>query len=456
MIGTLPSRVVAAFVFLALAAPAAGDEHAAPQASADAAVAEAQALLDGGRFDEAVAMLRPLLRRGGVVSGEALFLFGMAATATSGQPGTDEEARDELLDEAIAAFRAMLIEEPGLVRVRLELARAFFLKGEDALARRHFEHVLAGNPPAAVVLNVSRFLAEIRARRRWSFRVGAALAPDTNIGAASDERTIVIYGLPFQRDAEELTTSGVGVSVWGGGEYQHPLGERARLRAGADALRREYAGGAFDQTYLSLHAGPRVLVGGNAEASVLASARQRWLGSVPDHREAGVRLEAAHRFGRRLTAHAQGSWHDRRYRDRTFLDGPVLDVSVGGAWVATPIVRVDGAAGWGRERTESERWRHRRLWARAGVAVALPYGFTVGGGGELRWSDYEGDWAPFVPSGAAREDRTRSLRASVFNRAFTLRGFSPELALVHERRDTNAQLYDYERTGGELRFVRQF
>ena len=28
-----------------------------------------------------------------------------------------------------------LIDRPGLVRVRLELARAFFLKGEDSLAR---------------------------------------------------------------------------------------------------------------------------------------------------------------------------------------------------------------------------------------------------------------------------------------------------------------------------------
>ncbi len=35
------------------------------------------------------------------------------------------------LDEAIAAFRSLLITQPELVRVRLELARAFFLKEED-------------------------------------------------------------------------------------------------------------------------------------------------------------------------------------------------------------------------------------------------------------------------------------------------------------------------------------
>ena len=54
-----------------------------------------------------------------------------------------------------------------LVRVRLELARAFYLKGEDSLARRHFE---AGPWPASVPdgscgSTFTRFLAEIRARK---------------------------------------------------------------------------------------------------------------------------------------------------------------------------------------------------------------------------------------------------------------------------------------------------
>ena len=59
--------------------------------------------------------------------------------------------------------------------------------------------------------------------------------------------------------------------------------------------------------------------------------------------------------------------------------------------------------------------------------------------------------------GKSREDRTRTaLRLSLHNRALSWRGFSPQVSLVHEVRRTNAQLYDYQRTGGELRFVRLF
>ena len=207
----------------------------------------------------------------------ALFQEGMEAVEEA-VVEQDEDRRDALLDEAIATFREMLVADPGLVRVRLELARAFFLKGEDSLARRHFEAVLAGGVPEPVAVNVHAFLAEIRARRRWSIQGGFAIAPDTNIGAGSEERTIYIpvFGqpLPFERDAEELTTSGIGVSVWGGAEYQVPIAERlraARRRLGVAAGVR---GSQFDQFNLAAHLGPRWLVDQSTEGSLLASARQ--------------------------------------------------------------------------------------------------------------------------------------------------------------------------------------
>ena len=384
----------------------------------------------------------------------SLFREGTEAIEEAGT--AEGERRDELVDQAIAAFREMLVADPTLVRVRLELARAFFLKDEDRLAKRHFEHVLAGGVPPLVAANVRRYLATIRARRRWDLHAGFALAPDTNIGGASDQQIIYIYGLPFERDAEDLATSGIGLSVWTGGEYQVPLvGDRFRLRGGANASRREYEGRRFDQTFLSAHAGPRWLLGRKMEASALASVQRRWSAGAPDYDAFGARLEAGRRFTQRVTANAQASWHDRSYRTRDYLDGPTGDLSLGASWVVTPTVRADAGLGWGRDRPDVERWRHERRWIRAGVTVALPRGFTVGGNVELRRTDYEGNWFPHT-AGEAREDRTRSIRLSVHNRALAWKGFSPQVSVVHEIRKTNAQLYDYERTGGELRFVKLF
>ncbi|MYE02342.1 MAG: DUF560 domain-containing protein, partial [Alphaproteobacteria bacterium] len=230
---------------------------------------------------------------------EARFRAGMEAL-NAAHAIADREARDERLDEAIAAFRAILVDRPELVRVRLELARAFFLKEEDTLARRHFEQVLAGEVPPAVAANIVRFLRIMRARRRWEAQFGMAVAPDSNLNAASGERTIfldTVFGrLPFTLDDPVKPKSGLGVSVWGGGEYQHPLTDRLRLRAGANASIREYKGGDFDRHFLAAHLGPRRLIGARTEASLLATVERQWTAGAPETDRFGLRLEGEHRL----------------------------------------------------------------------------------------------------------------------------------------------------------------
>ena len=386
----------------------------------------------------------------------SIFRSGMMAVEAAQKPGVDDEKRDDLLDKAIDVFRKMLVVDPSLTRVRLELARAFFLKGEDTLATRHFEMVLAGKPPAGVTLNVNRFLAEIRARKRWSVRVGFALAPDTNLGGGSDERTIYIYGLPFQRDQKELTKSGIGLSGWAGGEYQYPLHRQWRLRAGADINRKEYRSHEFDRMTIGAHLGPRWLIGRATEASLLAVVRQHWISDEADHRDLGLRVEARKRLTPRMTANVQVSRLKRRYEERDHLDGPLTSVSIGAGHALSATLRADGGVGWGLERPDTQRYRNesRSLWF--GLTAALPWGFTVGASGTLRWSAYEGNWFPFTSDGSPRRDITRSFRINAYNRGFTLGGFSPQVSLVREDRTSNAQLHDYERTSGELRFVRLF
>ena len=172
-------------------------------------------------------------------------------------------------------------------------------------------------------------------------RVGAALAPDSNLGAGSDERIIYIHGLPFRRDQEDLTKSGIGVSVWAGGEYQYPLEDRWRLRAGADISRRECRDNEFDRMSLSVHLGPRLLIGRFSEASLMASARQHWLANEPDNRELGIRTEFRRRLTPRMAMTLHGSWHERRYEERTHLDGSVMDVSLSASHAFGPTLRAD-------------------------------------------------------------------------------------------------------------------
>ena len=435
---------------------------AVAQDAAESDLNAAVALLLRGDVEGAIDAVRPHLASDGRAV-ELLFEAGLAILgAAQATPPSEAETREALLDASIAAFRAILAEHPGLVRVRLELARAFFLRGRDGLARRHFELALAANPPAPVVANINLHLTVLRARKRWNGHFGFALAPDTNIGAASASETVEIdvFGqrLPFTlEDGGE--TSGVGLLVWAGGERQEPLAPNWRLRLGGDIFRREYAGSRFDRMGLGGHIGPRWLAGPRTEASLLLAARRDWQAGRPVSRSLGLRMEAFRRLSPRLSGQLGASWTDKRHDDDVHLDGPATDLSAGLSWAATPILQTNVRAGWASERPEAEDLGTRTRWASLGASAALPRGFSVSGTLTLRRTGYEGPGRPptnVVGGLSSREDTTRSLRISALKRDLTIRGFSPQLSVTHERRESNAQQADYQRTGAEISFVRQF
>ena len=388
-----------------------------------------------------------------------LFQVGMRSLAEADQADGDA-ARQELYDRAIAAFQLILVNRPELIRVRLELARTFFLKGQDGLARRHFELVLAGGVPPPVAANIRRFMNAMQTRKRFTGYFGAAFAPDSNFNAASESEIIyidtTIGRLPFTRDGDFGARSGLGVSVWGGGEYQQPLSERLRLRVGADLAQREYSGSDFDQLFLAAHAGPRWLASPITELSLLATAQRQWLGGEPYADETGVRLELDRRLTPRLWARGTASYRERDHQ-RDILDGPQVGFTATAAWTPAPVLRVHMTVGYERDHAASEHWRNLSRSVRVGTSLALPLGFTLGTSAQMRRVRYDGSGRPhFTLHGGPRFDRIRTFTVSVLNRAFTLYGFSPQLALINEARQTNAQAQNYERNRAELRFVRQF
>ncbi len=459
----LATLLFGAFLAVMLAVPA-GPAHGQDGAPAarpaadppDAQFGSAAALLGEGRWEAAFDILGPLAARDARAHA-LLFETGMATLGAAHRPGIGDVERDVLLDVSIGAFQALLAASPDLTRARLELARAFFLKGQDGLARRQFERVLAGDVPAPVAANVNRFLAEIRARRRWSAHGGIGLAPDTNIGAAPPQRAQLVdtpFGrLPFTPD--ERPTSGLGALLWGGWEYQRPLGERTGLRFGGSLSRREHAGSRFDRMTLGALAGPRWLVAPGTEASLLATASRHWQGSGVSHDELGLRLEGRHSRGRRTLLDFSGAWRKRGWTEDPGRDGPVASLRFGVRYQASPVLVLNAAAFAERDRPGEAARRTRAYGLSLGFGRDLPRGFTVGLEASLNRTRHD-EIGFNTRDGGRRADRTTGLSASLTKRDLTIRGFSPRLTLGHSVRASNAVFQDYERTFGEISFVRQF
>ena len=452
MIASVRKRLACAAVGMAMLVSAASFAASdLPLLSSDPRVQEAQALVENGRFREALTALRRLAPdhpdRVAV-----LFLVGRAAVGASQRPQTGEKDRIALLDEAIAALHAILVGHPQLDTVRLDLARAFFLKGEDDLAQRHFGRVLAGDPHPRTAASIRGFLDAIGARRRWSGHLSFALASDSNVNSASEDDVIFLRGLPFRH--ESRPQSGWGFEIGAGAEYQHPTSDRTRMRLGAGIWRREHGGRDFDRTVLSGHLGPRWLADADTDLSLLLVARHGRTAGESDNNGFGARLEAVRRLGRRLTVDAQASSIANRHRQSKSLDGNTHSLLLGASWLAAPTVRTEARIGYSREIPKSVAFRNSSHSAQLDLSVLMPLGFTLGAGARIRRTKYQG--SRFTLDGANRKDLLTELRLSLFNRGLAVYGFSPKLTLVNERRRTNEQLLDYKRTRAQLHMVRQF
>ncbi|MBW1681288.1 MAG: tetratricopeptide repeat protein [Deltaproteobacteria bacterium] len=94
---------------------------------------------------------------------------------------------------AVRKFRQMLEIDPGLHRVRLELATAYFQAGKYEDSRAELETVLKASPPEAVKRNIRKMLAAIAEKTKKIFanvRISQGIHRDTNVSAGPDEDVI--------------------------------------------------------------------------------------------------------------------------------------------------------------------------------------------------------------------------------------------------------------------------
>ena len=482
--GTLLTCLVAGALLLGKPVGAAGADGSAPtDEQVAAAVVATERLLNLGRGGEALSIIRPVAEAR-PDSNQANFSMGLAALAAgdaavgAGAKPRQPEAKEHF-DLAIRAFRGILVREPDNLRVRLELARGLFSRGncveppgnlfkhmlgDDCwAAEQHFLRVLGAKVPPQVVMNVQRFIQICRARKRASGTLSLALAPDTNVNTSTSAQTVDIFGLPFQLDDAARAKSGIGVVGTLTSEIQRPLphakwlpGGATRLRVGGLVYRREYSGGQFDDHNYGIYAGPRFL-SNRGHFSVLFQADRRGVNGRPYSRQYGLQVEGIRLLMPRIWA---GGTLELSRQTALGLDGPIGNAGL--SWnsqgfvnyTVLPSLNLRFMGGSGREKTDRISTRHRSRWVGVLGAYDLPFGFTLTGAQQVFLTRFEQPLALFGP-----EPPTTRLwfsRLQVHNRLIQIGGFSPSLSFIREDRKANLTIYSYERYRVEGGFVRVF
>jgi hypothetical protein len=145
------------------------------------------------------------------------FYFGIAAI-DSGHAG-----------EGVLALERYVVNFPENLQARLELARGYFVLGEDARAREEFEGVLKANPPPGVVANIERFMSALRSRESaYQTTTGAFVElgfghdSNANGGVGSPGINLPIFGsVVVGQNGVKAPTDFTWLAV--GGSVSHPI-----------------------------------------------------------------------------------------------------------------------------------------------------------------------------------------------------------------------------------------
>ncbi|MGH8753033.1 MAG: surface lipoprotein assembly modifier [Burkholderiales bacterium] len=199
------ARFFAAFLFAAIF----------PVAAYAAIADEVKTMLEQGKSKEAY----ELGKQHPELLGDPVFDFyyGVAAI-DSGNAG-----------EGVLALERYIINFPRNTSARLELARGYYVLGEDTRAGEEFREVLKTNPPEAVKFNIQRYLDAIRARESFYKTSGAAFIEagvgydsNVNAGVSNANITIPVFG-PVTVVSEGLKEHSRFEYVAAGGQVSQPV-----------------------------------------------------------------------------------------------------------------------------------------------------------------------------------------------------------------------------------------
>ena len=400
---------------------------------------ELRALIDQGRADAAYELARKAPERLG--EPEFDLLFGIAAIH-SGRAG-----------EGVLALERFILLYPTHEAARLELARGYFLLGDDARAREEFELAAKGTPSPAASQVIAEHLAAIRAResrykRTFALHVELGGGYDSNPRAGVDNPVLTLPVLG------EVTVADTGVRqadrTWqGGAGFRATLPVAPRLSAfaagQADAIRYDDARD-FDQNLYSGTVGASGQAGRHGWRAGVSRAYQTLGGTAyrqtyGGFAEWGMAVSERHGVSAGLQAGKFEYAGANSIRNSDFATLTVVHRhQLGGAWRPQVEFSVNG----GRERNDlADRQDLSRdtYGARIGITCTPFAGWTWGASGVYQKSRYRDPDAVLLTTRDDHYAAAEMLLAWTITPAFSIRA-----EVSGARNDSNLPLYEYRRT----------
>ncbi|MEW6647684.1 MAG: outer membrane beta-barrel protein [Pseudomonadota bacterium] len=421
-------------------------------AHADALLDEARQLLDARAGEQAYQLLAPQEdTRAGEV--EYDYLLGLAALQSN------------RTTRAVFALERVLSVQPDHSQARAELARAYFLIGENQAAHHEFSQVLRQDPPETVRNSIARYLNVLEQRfdaqlDQLSGYLELGVGHDSNVNSATSDSQVAIPALGnlvFTLDPGGLEQSDSFASVRGGLNYRRQLRPDLQAFVGGNVEDRRNADyDRFNIGTADAHAGLRLQSGRERYIAALQT-QGLWLDGERYRTLAGLNLQWEHIFDARNQGSLFMQYAAQHYPEQQTRD--VNTTMIGAAWVhalkqtTAPVVFYSSLFG-GTDDEQDGNYRHigRDFWGlRLGVNYALSQKIGFNLLGSYQAASYGADDPLFL-----RTRRDDLYDASLTATYKATKDWSWRAQLRHSKNDSNIPITQYERTQMMLSLRRDF
>lgn len=421
--------------------------------SGDELLAAAERLVAARQFEEA----KPFIAALEHVPGKALerrFLAGYVAVETGA------------VDEAIGYFRAILADDPGQTRVRLELARALLIKGDKSAADHHLRLASQDKSlPPEIAKTVRSARGVIRDQRAWNFNFDIGVAPDTNINNATSAEQVDLLVSPnnppcartrcsFSLNDDAKPRSGLGLTGSFSGGLRLKRNDKLALLLDADGQFTHYKDDDFDDYMLQLAAGPEWKLSARTALTAQLVGLQRWFGGETAQRQIGVKsgvtsfLDQGQRLGLQVDVRRTESGFGASYDGWQYGAYGTYERVVAKSMIAS------ASAFARRESLRSAALSNTELGVNAGIGGELPHGLNAGLSGGVSFARYD---APIVLfADRERHDTRITARAYLGSRAIRVLGFSPSITYSFTHIGSNYAFYASDRHRFRFALARYF
>ena len=352
---------------------------------------------------------------------------------------------------AAVLYRAILDEQPGAQRVRLQLARALLFAGNEGGAARVLRQAQAGGLPADVQRVVAQFQGALRAVQPIGGSLEVALAPSTNINRATRSNTLDTVIAPLELSEDAQAQSGLGVKLAGQGFVRVPISNKLRWTLRASGQGFLYRQSQFNDITVQLETGLEYTAGKSRLQPSVGRSR-RWFGGRPFVDSDIASLSWLRTLGRRSQLDVSASIAHSQFRQNDLQSGTSYDLGVALEHAFTPT-------SGGRISLAGQR-----------LSARDPGWSTTGGGANLLYYREVGRTTIFASAGLSYleadgrillfprrrlEWLARGTIGATFRQA-TVRGFAPVVRVSHERNYSTVGLFDFARTSVEVGITRAF